>query len=150
LKNYLSLLDCIPTQTSLDLTRTVVCFLQSVKNQGVNISVEKLLLIRRCLQYPKLDRTDIVQVLLPAIVPVLHFHMHQTIDEKAACATIMQNCCQFLDPQRARSVIYGNSRVPTTLPLEKNAVVADNNLYDAFTLLMLKMFTILKKIPGSF
>eukprot|EP01084_Bolivina_argentea_P006400 12128_1 len=155
LRNFLSLLDSVPTQTSQELTNTVVKFINSINNQGINNSVEKLLLIRRCLEHPKLKRQDIVSILLPSICKSLHYHMEKkkSSDERAACATIIQKCIQFLDPKRPRSVIYNyqTDKVPTLLPPPSidNLILPSQKLYDEFTILLLKLFDIYYEIRNN-
>merc|ERR1712013_359723 len=41
LRNFLSLLNSVPTQTSSELTQTVVRFIKAIHHQGINNSVEK-------------------------------------------------------------------------------------------------------------
>lgn len=149
LRNFLDLLDSVPTQTSTTLTQTVVKFINSIHNQGINNSVEKLLLIRRCLEHPKLERKDIVNILLPSICNILNHHMNESKDERAACATVMQKCIQFLDPLKPRSVLYSNSKYPVILPIDKKLIYPSQSLLDQFAILMLKMFGILDEIRNN-
>ena len=149
LRNFLDLLDSVPTQTSTTLTQTVVKFIKSINNQAIIASVEKLLLIRRCLEHPKLERKDIVEIFLPSICPILSHHMNGEKNERAACATVMQKCIQFLDPKRPRSVIYNNSKHPTILPKDTIQIKPSQKLLDQFAILMLKMFGILDEIRNN-
>eukprot|EP01084_Bolivina_argentea_P063021 115127_1 len=140
LRNFLSLMDSVPTQTSKELTQTVVKFINSIHNQGVNNSVEKLLLIRKCLHHPKLERVDIVHILLPSICKSLSYHINQSKDERACCATIIAKCIPFLDPKRPRTT-YGGQLIPN-----HENVIPSPQLYDEFAILMLKLFGILDEI----
>merc|ERR1712154_688219 len=71
-----------------------------------------------------------------------------SMDERAACATVLQKCIQFLDPKRPRSVI-GDDKKRSYIEAEKPFIIPSQELYDQFSVLLLKLFGIFDEIRNS-
>jgi len=173
LRNFLDLLDSLPNQNSGELALMAERFISAIHNDGKQISIEKLVLIRRTLQHAKLERAHLVQILLPSLYNILNYHLDKTLDERVCCATILAKCVDLLDPTRPHLVLkpvtttaattttggdadvaaddegYRYTGVFAITADEIAAVTPSDDVYDKFVVLMLKTMGVLEEVRRS-
>ena len=150
-RHFGNMLDRMPVgkgeSRSPKLTQTVVSFIQSISNKGLNNSIDKLLLIRRVLHRKDLETVDILKSFLNPICDILNYHMGQTLDEKAICITIIRDCLPFLDPKRRRTVYNPETSEMEISPiLKSNQLYPSGELYTIFAVLLIKSLGIMNEI----
>jgi len=158
LKKFLGILDEFNAPSNM-LAKIIVDFVDSVIDPFRTLTnVEKLVLIRGAVQHRNITQRDVVEIILPRIIPHLRKHMALSLDEKLTCIYIIKHCIEHLSdtarsppPFKVRKSMHKLKRVSLlNLEEEKRRKRARSkpapDLKLEFARILLRMFTILDEV----